>query len=474
MKKLFKDKKVTIMGLGLHGGGVGVAKFFCQQGAKVLVTDLKTESQLTESIKKLKKFQIEYVLGSHRQKDFIETDLIIKNPGVPNNSPYLKIAETSRVPVKNDIDIFFDLCKAPIIGITGTKGKSTVATLIYLFLKTKYSNTILAGNIGVSPLEVLSKINQKSRVVLELSSFELEGLKKSPPMAVFTNILPDHLNRYKNLEEYIESKKPIFKHQKKSDILILNYDDFVIRKFSIESQSQNYFYSQKFLPDNKKNKKIVCFLKNNIVFFDGEEICRLEEVKLKGKHNISNVLAGILAAKLLKVPSENIRKVLKKFTGVEFRQELIKEINGVKYFNDTTATMPDAVIQVISSFSQQFPGSNIVLIAGGGDKGLDYKNLAKEIKKTIKNLVLLPGTASKKIKEELAKQNKKLEIYEVSNMKKAVKEAAFLAKEGDIVLLSPGAASFNIFENEFDRGRQFNKFVKELLENINQINAQKL
>jgi len=212
---LFKNKKVVIMGLGLHGGGVGVAKFFCKQGADVLVTDLKTRKQLKESVDKLKGLSIEFVLGKHRQEDFINTDLVIKNPGVPRDSFYLKIARKHKIPIKTDIGIFFDLCKVPIIGITGTKGKSTVATLVYLFLKTKYPNVILAGNIGISPLEIFSKINKKSKVVLELSSFELEDLKKSPQVAVITNLFPDHLNRYKNFKSYIKAKESIFKYQKK-------------------------------------------------------------------------------------------------------------------------------------------------------------------------------------------------------------------------------------------------------------------
>jgi len=414
--KLFKNKKVVVMGLGLLGGGIGVAKFFCKQGAKVLVTDLKTKRQLKESVGNLKGLSIEFVLGKHRKDDFINTDLVIKNPGVPRDSFYLKIAKKHKIPIKNDISIFFDLCPASIIGITGTKGKSTVATLVYLLLKKKYPNTILAGNIGVSPLEILSKITRKSKVVLELSSFELEDLKKSPHVAVITTLFPDHLNRYKNFREYVAAKKSIFKYQKKNDILLLNYNNLEVRKLASEALSK------------------VLFFRN------------------------SNVSAALAVAKIFKISKKDIKKVLSSFKGVPNRQELIATKKGVKYINDTTATTPQSVILAINTFKKRFPNSGIILIAGGLDKNLNYKNLAEEIKRNVSSLVLLPGTASNKLKREL----KKFTIYPVKSMRGAVKKAANIAKKGDIILFSPGAASFNLFKNEFDRGEQFVKCVKRL------------
>ena len=412
--KSFKDKKVVIMGLGLLGGGVGAAKFFAKQGANVLVTDLRTRKELKESIKKLKKFdQIRFVLGKHRKEDFINADLIIRNPGVPRESKYLKIAKDNDIPVKTDVDIFFDLCSAPIIGITGTKGKSTVATLIYLFLKKKYSKTFLAGNIGVSPLELLNKIDRKSKVVLELSSFELEDLKKSPKVAVITILFPDHLNRYKDFKHYVNAKKSIFKYQKKDDILVLNNDP--------------------------ETKKLCSEAKSKVYFFKG-----------------SNVEAAVLVAELFKIPKNDIKKVLSNFKGVAHRQEFVVEKKGIKYFNDTTATNPEAVIFAIETFKKRFPKSRIVLIAGGEDKKLSYRSLARSIKHDVDHVVLLPGTGSNKLKKGLSK------FYFVKSMKQAVKKASYLAQKGDVVLLSPGAASFNLFENEFDRGNQFVRAVKKL------------
>lgn len=419
---LFKNKKVIIMGLGLLGGGVGVAKFFYKQRAKLLVTDLKTKKQLTESVQKLKELPIKYVLGCHRAEDFINADLIIKNPAVPSNSSYLEIARKNNIPIKTDVSIFFELCKAPIIGITGTKGKSTVATLIYLFLKKKYPKTFLAGNIGVSPLELLPRITKKSKVVLELSSFELEDLKKSPKIAVITTLFPDHLNRYKNFKEYIEAKKSIFKYQNKNDILFLNQGNPETRKLASEAPSRVYFFKD------------------------------------------SSVSAAIAVAEFFKISKKDIKKVLSHFKGMPNRQEFIATKKGVKYINDTTATTPQSVILAINTFKNRFPKSKIILIAGGQDKNLNYKSLAKEIQKNIPHLILLPGTASDKIKKEISKvelpkyRNK---VFFVNSMKNAVKKAKSLAKKGDIVLLSPGAASFNLFKNEFDRGKQFVREVKK-------------
>lgn len=394
----FKNKKVTIMGLGLHGGGVGVAKFFAEQGADVLVTDLKTKDQLKESVDKLKNLSIEFVLGKHREKDFVDADLVIKNPAVRADSFYLKKAKK----IKTDIQIFFDLFEGEIIGVTGTKGKSTAATLIYLLLKTKYPKIRLAGNIGVTPLEILGKTDI---VVLELSSFELEDLKKSPHIAVVTTLFEDHLNRYKNFKEYIKSKKPIFKYQNKNDILFLNKDNHYTKNLAKEARSKVIFF-----PENQ---------------------------------------AAVSVARFFKIPENNIRKVISSFKGVPYRQEFIREVNGVKYINDTAATTPQSTIMAIRNFK------NIVLIAGGEDKNLNYEELNKEIRKSVKNLILLPGTATNKLKGGL-------EYRSAKSMQEAVIISAKLAEGGDIVLLSPGAASFNIFKNEFDRGAQFTEAVKKL------------
>ncbi len=420
----FKNKKILIMGLGLHGGGVSSAKFFASQKAIVTVTDLRDKKYLKNSLEKLKKFKIKYILGKHQEKDFLNNDLIIKNPGVPNDSFYLKIAQKNKIPIETDINIFFKLAKGYIIGVTGTKGKTTVCHLIYHILKKK--NVFLGGNLGTSPLEFVSKLNSKSLTILELSSFALENTEYSPNLAIITNIYPDHLNRYKNMKDYIEAKKRIFKFQEKNDILILNYDTPCLKKIPALFFSEN-------------NKKVDCYSQNNEIFYQGKRVCQT---------SLLNALPAVLTAKLLKVSSKKIQQKINTFKGVAHRQELITEKEGIKYINDTASTMPHSTIKAIKRFSP-----NLILIAGGENKGLKYQEMAQEIKKNVKYLILLKGSATNELKKYLKN------YFIFSNMKEAVKKAKKLAQKGDIILLSPGAASFNLFKNEFDRGGQFKKEI---------------
>jgi len=491
----FKNKKVTIIGLGLHGGVVGVAKFFSRLGAKVLVTDLRNKKELKESLEKLKGEPIKYVLDQHRPEDFINTDLVIKNPAVPDNSKYLEIARQHGVPIETDVGIFFELCPAPIIGVTGSKGKSTVVTLIAKFLAKKYGDVILAGNIRSSVLAKLKKINKNSLVVLELSSWQLAGLRshrRSPHCSVITNILPDHLNRYKNIEEYIEDKKEIFRWQKKKprknnqdvfrgrDCLILNYDDRVVRNFAEQAKSQVFYYSQDNGSTSDLGKaRLAAFVKGDKILFgdsglkapnleasglQNEEVCSLEDIALKGKHNIDNVLAAVSVAKLDQVSNKSIKKVLVKFKGIEGRLELVKMLNRVKYINDTTATIPEATLAALSSFPNK---KNIILIAGRADKDLNFDYLAEILVKKVKVLILLEGTATPKLKQAVENRivltDSRLEIIDpLNSMREAVLKARAKAVENDIVLLSPACASFGLFRHEFERGEMFNKAVNEL------------
>lgn len=462
-EKLFQGKRVTIMGLGLHGGGGGVAKFFCEQGADVLVTDLKSKDQLEKSLKKLKRFNIKYTLGEHKEEDFINTDLIIKNPAVPPASKYLEVAKQNNVEIETDINLFFKLCKAPIIGITGTKGKSTTATIIYEILRRKNRNVILAGNIGVSPLEFLGKINNYTKVILELSSFELDDITKSPQIAVITAIYPDHLDRYDSYEKYIESKKLIFKYQKSDYFLVLNYENPQARDLARSTGSKVYFFSNNYYL-RREGDRCGCFVEDGKVLFgrEVEPIFNIKDFRLFGNNNILNLMAAVTVVKLLNIPNNIIKKAVVKFGGVVNRQQLIAQKRGVRYINDTTATMPDAVIHALRTMKEEFPQSGIILIAGGQDKKLDYKDLVGEIVSKVKKIILLPGTASEKIKKELLLAKAIIRIIPVESMKEAVKFASLEAKRGDIVLLSPAAASFNIFRNEFDRGDQFIQAVRRL------------
>jgi UDP-N-acetylmuramoylalanine--D-glutamate ligase len=458
------------MGLGLHGGGVGSAEFLAKQGAKVLVTDLKSVEKLGYSLKHLKKYKnIQFVLGQHRSEDFSEADLIIKNPAIDSDSRYLNIARKHKIPIDTDIGIFLELCPCPIIGITGSKGKSTTATLIYELLSSRSDKVCLAGNIRISALSKLGKINKKSLCILELSSWQLEDVvfhKKSLSTAVILNLIPDHLDRYKNFQTYVDAKKTIFYHQKKKDFLILNYDDRIVRSFKNETRSKVIFFGKdlnKIIPA----QNIGAYIKKGSFYYKNEEepILKISDIKIKGEHNLYNVLAALTLAKLYHLPNKTIKKIVKSFSAQKGRLEYIGKFSSIKFYNDTAATIPDAVIAAIKSFSNK---KKLILIAGGQDKNLNYKNLSHAVIKQVKKLVLIDGDASEKLYQEikmaLASKTKLARLIaskNIKNMEEAVRIAINMANRGDIILLSPGAASFNLFENEFDRGEQFVKAVKE-------------
>ena len=478
------------MGIGLHGGGVGVIKFLVEQGAKVLATDLRSKTELADSLKQLKDLSaspnqgkhIEYVLGRHRLEDFTDTELVIKNPGVPDNSEFLAAARAKGIPIESDIGIFLELCPAPIIGVSGTKGKSTTATLIANIFSQHFPQVILAGNIRQSALTKLSEITKDTIVVLELSSWQLADAKehkKSPYVAIITNILEDHLNRYNTFQDYVEDKKLIHKFQKDKDYLFLNFADQLSRELSKEVKSRIYFYStdgstllKEELPKINQKARLGAYAKSQKIYYGAaqEEICDVKDVKLIGQHNLANVLAAVSVADLYNVPREKIKKALREFKGLAGRLQLIAEKDGVKFINDTTATAPDAAIAAIHAVSAHyFPDrvkkgqtkeKHLVLIAGGADKDLDFTKLGETIADHIKAVVLLEGTATPKLTQAITKP----EIIKgtTDNMIKAVKLARSSASDGDIILLSPGCASFGLFKHEFDRGQKFNEAINSL------------
>jgi UDP-N-acetylmuramoylalanine--D-glutamate ligase len=471
----FKNKKITVMGLGLHGGGVGTAKFLAEKGAQVLVTDIKTREQLKPSIEKLKEYKnIKFVLGQNRSEDFIKTDMIIKNPAVNNQSRYLNIARKYKVPIETDIGIFFEKCPCPIIGITGSKGKSTTASLAYKIFSHQLERTCLAGNIRISVLSCLNKLRTKSLAILELSSWQLEMLEshqKSPAVAVVLNILPDHLNSYKNFQSYVEAKKNIFLHQRKKDILVLNWEDPLTRSFADEAPGQVVFFGKQ-LPTNMPVKNKGAYLRKNSFYYKDEPstILDLQDLPLLGEHNIYNVLATITLAKLYLIPDKIIRMQVKSFSALEGRLQLVSKINQIAYYNDTSATIPDATIAAIRTLKDK--KKNIILITGGEDKELDYSSLAQTILEQVKKTILLEGSASDKLFSELKEIASKKQISRkivrrnMRHMENIVQEATNQAKEEDIILFSPGAASFNLFENEFDRGQKFIREVNKIASNI--------
>ena len=461
----FKNKKVTVFGLGLHGGGAGTVKFLANQGAKIIVTDIKTREQLSDSLEKLKGLKnVEYILGQHRREDFTKADMVIKTPAAPWNNKHIKLALENNIPVEVDSSLFFKLCQNPIIGITGTKGKTTTATVIYEILKLAGKNPVKVGIGQVSVLDKLEKLKKDSVAVFELSSWRLSALgkiKKSPSIAVLSNIFPDHLNYYQSMESYIKDKKNIFLYQDSRDWLITNEDDENLRSITKEAKSQAVKYSKSPI----KNGHSI-FMEDEVIYLnDGVDIKKIissEDLKIKGRHNIENIMAAIGAAYAYGVEVSKIKEAVRNFEGIAHRLELVGEIEGVKFYNDTAATIPEATISALDSFTQP-----IILIAGGADKNLDFSRLSKTIAGKVKGLVLLKGSATEELARQIKKdlpeeENEKFEI--VDSINKAVEIAYRSAEAGDIILLSPGAASFGLFLNEFDRGNKFKEAVKNLAE----------
>lgn len=449
------------MGLGSYaqGSGFAAAVFFAQAGAQVLVTDMKPASFFASAIIKFKKYpHIRFVFGKHREQDFTQADLIIKNPDVPKSSPYLRVAKEYGVPVWGDWTVFLAVSDATIVGVTGSKGKSTTTTLLNEMARQKY-RTHLCGNIGVSPLAVAHKVKQGDVMVAELSSWGLQGFETariSPHVAVITNLFPEHLNKYKNIGEYYKDKEIIFRYQKSDDWCIANRDDREVKKRIAKAKATVLWFSKKpFRGDG-------AYVKDNTIFFSHgtkkTRICAISDILLPGAHNLENVLAATCTAMCMGVPPRAIQKTIKEFRGVPGRMELVKIVKGAAYYNDTTATMPDAAIAALDVLA----GKRVILLAGGADKNLEYKDFARAIKKRAVKLILFKGTATEKLMRELEKISCKEALCVVTSMKEAMMCARREAKKGDIVLLSPGAASFGIFKNEFDRGDQFSALVRKL------------
>ncbi len=443
-KSFFKNKKITVMGLGLLGRGIGDVAFLAECGARLTVTDLKTKEQLKESLKKLKKFKnIKYVLGGHRVEDFKNKDMILKSAGVSLDSVYIKEAVENKIPVEMSATLFAKMSGIPMIAVTGTRGKSTVTHMIEHILKSarkkarpierSFGRVILGGNVrGVSNLQLLKQVKKDSIGVFELDSWQLQGFgdsKISPHISVFTTFFADHMKYYENdMKKYFSDKANIFKYQKRDDILVVG--------------SQALPFIKKW--GGKFSSKVITPKENLPEGF---------VLNIPGEHNIYNANLALEVARNIGIKDSEIKKALANFKSVGGRLELVRNFKGVKYYNDTTATTPEASTAAIHSLCEDH---NIILIAGGSDKGLDMSGVVKEMNRCCKGIFLLSGTGTEKIKLKLKN------AIEVDSMKKAVILARKVAMKGDVVLLSPAFASFGMFKNEYDRGDQYVKIVKSL------------
>ena len=451
--------KVTIFGLGLFGGGAGAARYFAERGHAVSVTDLKSEAQLAPALKELSGLPITYYLKAHPDGLFKNADLVVVNPAVKPNSPQLWAAQTSGAKLTTEINLVFELAKAPIAGITGSNGKSTTAAMLAAILRRAGRAAVLGGNLGGSLLGEVESYPPDGVIVLELSSFQLARLnwiKRSPRLAIVTNITPNHLDWHPDFEDYARAKEQIARYQTKDDCLVLNADCPACSKWPKWAEAKVARFSARTKPE-----KPAAWIESDRLMLDvGEgprEFLAADELPMPGAHNRANALAATLGAALLGAAPDAAAPALREFQGLPHRLELVAEKNGVRFFNDSIATTPESAIAALESFD-----GPVALIAGGSDKGVSYAEFGKVAARRAE-FVALVGPTGPKIRAAIeAAPPVKPRLQEAATFDKAVRLAAEAAKPGWVVLLSPASASFNEFPNFERRGERFRELVRAL------------
>jgi UDP-N-acetylmuramoylalanine--D-glutamate ligase len=455
----FDGRKVLVMGLGTRQGGAGVARYLARQRAEVVVTDLRPEAELASTMADLEDLPIRYTLGEHREADFDWAELVVRNPGVLRNSPWLERARRRGVPIEMEMSLFFRACPAPIIGITGTKGKTSTATLCAGMLRQMRSDTVLAGNMGTSALDQLPRITSKTPVVLELSSWQLEGLapyEMSPEFAVLTNISEDHLNRYDSMADYIEAKRHIIRFQQPGDWFIVNRGDPVCWGMTAGTPARVIPFGDLGADqDGAGHADGVLYWR---MFGETYRLIEARKLPIRGAHVIENCLAATGAAIARGASIEHVCDGVLTATPVPHRQELVEIIDGVEFINDTTATAPAAAIAALRTFADR----PIVLIAGGAGKGASLQAFAEAAAATVRAIVLLDGDATENLRALLAAAGARNVSAPQQSMEEAIRLAVDQAEPGGVVLLSPACASFGLFRDEFHRGAAFREAVQAL------------
>lgn len=450
--------RVTVMGLGTRGGGAGVARWLAEQGANVTVTDAKPPAALASSVASLAGLDIRFVLGGHEEYDFTHADFVVRNPGVPRRAKMLALARGAGVPIEMEMTLFLRHCPASVIGITGTKGKTTTATLCASILQAWDKRTVLAGNMGVSALGQLAAIESGTPVVLELSSWQVEGLiehRLSPHISVVTNIAEDHLDHYDGFEDYAATKRGLVHFHQEDDIAILNAADPNVWLAAKATRARIIPFGGEMAAARAASVQ-----DDRLVWRDGDTthaFTRPDGLAFSGDHGSMNALAAIAAAMVRGATPDAVEQGLAVFRGVRDRMEYVAEIDGVRYINDTAATAPAATQAALGSLA----GQRVHLILGGADKKLDLQPLA-DVATQAASLHLLAGTATPALQALLDTSGRQgVTVYDA--MSAAVKAASARAESGDVVLLSPGCASFGLFQDEFERGQRFRDAVASIV-----------
>ena len=454
--KFLDSKKVAIIGMGVSN--LPLLDYFYDKNAKVTVFDKNTPSD--EIMEKINKYRYEVEIGEYNLSRLNGFDIVFRSPSVLPTREELVTAANKGAIITSEIEMVLKLAPCKIIGVTGTEGKTTTTSIIYEILKSSGKNCFLGGNIGKPIFTEIKNMKPEDIVVLELSSFQLMEMEVSPDISVVTNMYPDHLNIHSSYEEYQQAKKNIFLHQNENGVVILNYDNEITRKFADEVKSNLvYFSSLQKLKNgyvyDRKDETIKRYANGK-----SENILKKQEIKLRGIHNYENICAALAATASI-VDEKSQIKAIKEFNGVEHRLEFVRELNGVKYYNDSIGTSPASTIAGLNAFDE-----NIILLAGGSDKGLDYTEIGETIAKKVR-VLLLTGPAAEKIenatKLAMNKAGKEtVEIIHCKDLQEAVSTANEKAKSGEIVLMSPASASFDAFKNFIERGIKFKEFVNNL------------
>lgn len=444
------DKKISI--IGAVRSGVGAAKLVKKAGGIPFVSDSNKDEKVIESTEILKQHKIEYEIGNHTEKVF-ECQMMVVSPGVPSNAEVLLKAKEKKIKIISELELAYNFCKGKIIAITGTNGKTTTVSLCGHLFKSSEAKTYVAGNIGYAFSEIALDVKENEYVVLEVSSFQLDFIDKfKPDVAMILNITPDHLNRYENkFENYVNSKLRIYENQDSDDSLILNYDDKALMTSLKKYNSRHFYFS---ISEPQVNGAYLS--DGNIIYNENGELkfsYSTGEINLKGEHNYANAMAAIIGAKIFDFDNEKIKRGLKTFQGVEHRLEFVREINGVKFINDSKATNVDSVWYALKSFDEP-----IFLILGGQDKGNDYNKIKQLVIDKVKKIYAI-GSSCDIIFNFF---HSLVKVQVVGTLEETVIEANKEARENEIVLLSPACASFDMFDNYEHRGKVFKEAVNNL------------
>ena len=446
-----KDKRVLVVGLGKSG--VASALFLKERGARVTVSDTKSPDQLRDEIPVLLDHGITVETGGHGERTFRGQDLIVVSPGVPVDAAPLVQARAAGEPVIGEIELAAQNLPGEIVAITGSNGKTTTTTLVGEILAAGGFPVSVGGNIGTPAISLVERATGQTIVVLEVSSFQLETIQTfRPKVAVVLNVTPDHLDRHRTFQTYVDAKTRIFENQQASDFAVLNEDDPTCRTLRDRTRAQVFWFSRK-----KEVQQGACVRDGKIFFLDGKsqrEVMLVSEIPLKGAHNVENVLAGVCAGALMGCEPAKIRQAIQNFKAVEHRLEYVATIKGVEYFDDSKATNVDATIKALESFPK-----NIHLILGGKDKGSDYTVLNDLLRERVKRVYTI-GAAAEKIESHIKGA---AEVVHAETLENAIRRASAVAEPGDVVLLAPACASFDQFQSYNHRGRVFKEVVRALL-----------